>query len=126
MSANGTSAAAADMKELTTIVNELKIVNSKAKDLRIRKKELEKQILSYLDETEAPGLRYKELVVLRSDSTTHVKKKKKEKEESIVRVLEDIGVDDPQKVYQRITEAMVGDEKQVTKLRVKQTVPELF
>lgn len=126
MSQTGTTAAAADMKELTTIVAELKLTNMKARDLRTRKKELESRILTYLDETDAPGLRYKELVVLRSDSTTHARKNKKDKEESIVKVLEDMGIDDPKKAYEQITQAMIGEAKQVTKLRVKQTIPELL
>ena len=54
-----------------------------------------------------------------------MKEKKKEKEDSILQALEESGVSDPKKVYSAITQAMIGEEKHVTKLKVKQSIPEL-
>jgi len=123
---SSTSAAAADMRELKEIVSELKSISVKAKELRSKKKELESRIMDYLEETEAPGLRYKDLVVLKSETTIHAKKKKKDKEDGMIKVLEDLGVEDPKKALDQLKNAMVGEEKNETKLKIKNTVPELF
>jgi len=123
---SSTSVAASDMRELKEIVAELKIINAKAKELRGKKKDLESRIMEYLEETEAPGLRYKDLVVLKSETTIHSRKKKKDKEEGMIKVLEDLGVDDPKKALDQLKNAMVGEEKSETKLKIKNTVPEIF
>ena len=115
-----------DMKELKAIIAETKKLTETLKELRSRKKDLENNILQYLEENEQPGVKYQELIVLRNEKTTYTKKKPKDKEKDIVRVLEENGISDPQKVYQMIGEASKGEEIQVNKLRIKQSVPDLF
>ncbi len=115
-----------NMKELNTIVAELKVINAKAKELRARKKELDVKILEYLETTNTPGLKYHELVVLKSESTTRTRLKKKEKQENMIKVLEDSGVEDAEKIYKAIIEATVGEESTKPKLRVKNVLPEIF
>lgn len=114
-----------DMKELKAIVSELKITNSRAKQLRERKKELEAKVLGYLETTDMPGLKFHELIVMRSESTTHSRMKKKEKEDSIIKVLEDIGVNDAERVCQAISNATIGEEKIISKLKVKMDFPDI-
>lgn len=121
-----TNTVASHMAELKDIVSQVKQLNHQLKDLRDRKKILESKILEYLESTDAPGLKFQELIVMKSDSTTHTRKKKKDKEESVIQALESNGVTDSKKVYDDITRALVGEQKQVTKLRVKQSIPEIF
>jgi hypothetical protein len=120
------SRVAEDMRELNQIVNELKIIATKSKELRSRKKELELQILQYLESTDAPGLKFKELVVLKTEHTTRTRLKKKEKQENMFKILEDNGVVEVQKVYDAICKSGIGQEKIAPKLKVKTVLPELF
>jgi transposase len=55
------------MKEMKEIVSELKKVNSRAKQLRDRKKELEGSIMEYIEETGSPGIKYQDLIILKSE-----------------------------------------------------------
>ena len=120
------SRVAEDMKELGNIITELKNINMKAKELRGRKKELESTILNYLESVDQPGLKYHELVVLRSESTIHTRLKKKEKQDNIIKTLEEHGVDDAEKVYEALSKAGVGEAQTKSKLRVKTVLPEVF
>lgn len=120
------SSVARDMSELKEIVSEIKNLNQRSKELRDRKKELENKILDYLEQTEQPGVKFKELIVLKSETTSHFRKNKKEKQEDIIKVLEENGISEPQKVYGQITKAMIGDEHTKTRLKVKQTLPDLL
>jgi predicted transcriptional regulator len=115
-----------DMKELKAIMAEIKKITDNLKTLRNRKKELENNILNYLEANEQPGVKYQELIVLRNERTTYTRKKPKEKESEIVRILEENGISDPKKVYHMIGQASKGEEVQVNKLRIKQSVPDLF
>jgi hypothetical protein len=107
------------MQEMNSIVNELKIVNARAKELRERKKTLEKAILDWLVVNDRPGCMFKELIVLRKEATTHSRMKKKEKQERILTVLEDNGINDADKLLESINKAMTGDEQTETKLSFK-------
>lgn len=115
-----------NMRELEQVVKRLKELNSEAKELRGRKKQLEFTILNWLEETQNPGLKFNELIVLKKESKTRTKKKKSEKEEDIMRVLEEQGVQDPKKALNSIFGAMKGEELSKSKLSIKTTVPELF
>lgn len=117
---------AEDMKELSKIVSELKITNTKAKELRTHKKELESKILEYLESTDQPGLKYHELVVLKSESTIHTRLKKKEKQDSIIKILEENGVEDAEKLYEAVSKAGIGEAQTKAKLKVKTVLPEIF
>jgi hypothetical protein len=114
------------MAELAGLLVELKLINSKSKELRNRKKELETNILGYLESTDSPGLKFKELVVLKKETTTHTRKKKKEREDSVIEILENAGVGNPKKLYTDILAAAIGEEKTSSKLSVKTTIPEIF
>jgi len=115
-----------DMKELNAIVHELKSLTAKTKEFRSRKKELESRILKYLEDNEAPGLKFQELIVMKAESVTHSRLKKKEKQDNMMKVLENHGVQDIEKVIEELKRSSLGDEKTASKLKVKISVPELF
>lgn len=115
-----------DMKELKAIMAETKKITETLKELRDRKKTLESNILQYLEDNQQPGVKFQELIVLRNEKTTFTKKKSKDKEQAIVRILEENGVSDARGVYKAIGEAGKGEEIAVTKLKVKQSIPDLF
>lgn len=115
-----------DMKELHSITNELKRVNTEAKKLRERKKEIEVKILAYLQEAEQPGLKYHELIVLKHETKTHTRVKKTDKETAAIQILEEAGVNNPKEVYASILESSVGEEIIKPKLKIKETLQEVF
>jgi hypothetical protein len=113
------------MKELKEIVAELKNLGKRGKELRNRKKELENIISEYLDDSDTPGLKYKELIVVKYESKTRSKKKKVEKQESLINVLQNLGISDTKKASEMIQTALNGELNTTTKLKVKQTLPEI-
>ena len=117
---------ASDMKELKSIISELKKLTDHMKQLRDRKKQLEANILNYLEEHSQPGVKYQELIVLKNEKTTFTRKKPKEREVEVIKILEENGISDPKKVYELIGQASKVEEIPVTKLRIKQSIPEIF
>lgn len=114
------------MAEMATIVKRLKELGEETKKLRLRKKELEVGIYEFLSESGTPGIKYHELVVIKSETITHARLKKNEKEAKIIQVLESQGIADPAKAYEAIQAAAKGAETTQPKLRVKTVFPELF
>ena len=115
-----------DMRELSKLVVELKSMTIKTKELRARKKELMFKIQQYIETSGVPGLKFNELVVMPAESTTHKRLKKKEKEERIVKALEDSGIQNPEEIYTTICKASIGDEIISATLRIKTVLPEVF
>lgn len=123
MSASTTKAYMAELKD---IVAELKEVTVRARTLRKRQKELESQVMEYVEENELPGIKYDNLVFLRDETTRRSLKTKKEKEDCVIEELEKLGISDSRKAYESISRAMQGEERTFTKAKIKITVPELL
>ena len=114
------------MAELRDVMAELKEVNTRAKLLRKRHKELEEQIMEYIEENELPGIKFDTLIVRKAETVRHAPKSKKDKEDSIVETLEQLGISDAKKACESILRAMQGEALKVTKARINITVPELL
>jgi ABC-type dipeptide/oligopeptide/nickel transport system ATPase component len=108
-----------EMKELKAVEAELKSLNEKSKELRSRKKELTSSILDWLVKTDRPGCMYEELVVLRGEGKSKCPMKKKEKEAAAIKVLEEQGIQQPEKIYENIKTAMSGEREMEPKLSIK-------
>lgn len=109
----------AEMQELNAVVAELKEVNIRARELRGRKKDLEKGILEWLIKTDRPGCMYEDLVVMRGESKTHSRLKKAEKQAAMINILEEQGVKDAETVCQSIIHATAGETQNEPKLKIK-------
>jgi len=112
-----------EMKELKAVEAELKSLNEKTKELRSRKKELTASILDWLVKTDRPGCMYEELVVLRGERKAPCQMKKKEKEAAAIRVLEEQGIKQPEKLYEDLKNAMTGERELEPKLSIKLAHP---
>jgi hypothetical protein len=119
---SSTTRIANDMKELKTINNEIRRLTIQLKNLRDKKKDLEKHILSFLKQEEQPGLRYQEMVVLSGEKKIRDKKDKEQKEQEIINLLENAGVNDAKNTYNTILEAMKGEQHTVPTLKIKNSV----
>jgi hypothetical protein len=109
-----------NMKELKDINTEIKRLNIVLKGYRDRKKELEENIIEYLDRTGQPGIKYEDLIVLAGEKKARDRKKKEEKELDVLTLLEERGIRDSRNLYNDILEAMKGEEKVVSSLKIKE------
>jgi hypothetical protein len=109
-----------NMKELKDINTEIKRLNIVLKGYRDRKKELEDSIIEYLDRTGQPGIKYEDLIVLAGEKKARERKKKEEKELDVLTLLEERGIRDSRNLYNDILEAMKGEEKVVSSLKIKE------
>lgn len=109
-----------DLKELSKIYETIKKLMNEIKDLRDRKKTIEQNLLEYLQKTEEVGLRYESFIFFPKDKKIRKKLKKKEREETAIRVLEDYGVDQPKEAYEKLLESMKGEEEIVPVIKVSE------
>lgn len=108
-----------EMKELKAVEAQLKSLMEKTRGLKSRKKELTASILDWLVKTDRPGCMYEELVVLRGEGKSKCAMKKKEKEAAAIKVLEDQGIQQPERLYESMKMAMTGEREMEPKLSIK-------
>lgn len=108
-----------EISELNSIKDEISRNLKKNKVLRKRKAELEMSISSYIESKDTHGLKYKNQAMTIEHSVSRNRKTEKQKKEDLLSYLNSINVKDPQHVYEKIDNLRRGDEKEVTKLRVK-------
>ena len=77
--------------------------------------------MNYLQEVDQPGVKFGDLVVLSKERTTHIRLKKKEKEENAIKVLEEIGVVNAHQTFQHMMDSMKGEETVVQSLQLKES-----
>ena len=109
-----------NMKELKDINIEIKRLNYILKGYRERKKELEDKIMEYLERTGQPGIKYEDLIVLAGEKKARDRKKKEEKEYDVLTLLDQNGVRNSRELYNEILEAMKGEEKVISSLKIKE------
>jgi hypothetical protein len=111
------------VEELEKIEAEIKINNKKNFILRKRMKEIKENIADFLREKDQVGLKYNGRAIILETVEKRVPKKKKEKEASILSLLEELGIDEPDKAYQQLLDAQKGDsiEKHNVKIKKLQT-----
>jgi len=109
-----------DLKELSKIYENLKNLALQMKDLRDRKKQIETNLIDYLQQTEEVGLRYNSFIFFPKDKKVRKKLKKKERDETAIRVLEDYGVDQAKEAYEKLMDAMKGEEEIVSVIKVSE------
>ncbi len=109
-----------EMKELKDINTEIKRLGASLKALRDRKKDLENDIIDYLERTGQPGIKYEDLIVLAGERKHRERKNKDEKELDVLTILEEKGIRDSRAVYNEIVEAMRGEQKISPSLKIKE------
>ena len=117
---------AGDMNEMKSINVEIKRLSDQIKRLKERKKELDENVLEYLKEADSEALRYKDMLVISKEKKHREKKKKVERENDILNVLQQAGVSDSVKVLDGIKSALRGKEKTVSCLKIKEADNGLF
>ena len=108
-----------NIKELKSLNNELKTRMVELRSLKLRKKIIENSIIEYLNEKDQPGIKYNNMIILSHEKATRVVRKKPEKINIGMSVLEKYGIQDPAKALGEIMDAMKGDVNKVPCLRIK-------
>lgn len=105
--------------EIKNLNIELKRLNKASAIIRKNIKDVEKNIIDYLDQKEQPGVKYQDFAVIVENKTKHTSKKKKDIEEDSLRILEEYGISNPQSALKEILEARRGEEVDNKKLKIK-------
>ena len=107
------------VNELNSIQNELKSLRIRGATLRKRSKQIEEEIDEYLDMKDQPGLKYKGTAIIRETSTKRRVKKKDEQRLDALSILEDRGIDAPEKLLDEILDSRRGSPTEHRKLKFK-------
>lgn len=107
------------VNELKSIHNELTLIRKRGSTLRKRAKQLEEEIDAYLDSKDQPGLKYKGMAIIRENKPKRKIKKKADQKTDSINVLEQHGIDNPEKVLEEILEARRGSPTEQRKLKFK-------
>ena len=105
--------------EIKNLNIELKRLNKASAIIRKNIKDVEKNIIDYLEKKEQPGVKYQDFAVVVENKTKHVSKKKKDIEEDSLRILEQYGISNPKSVLNEILHARKGEEVDNKKLKIK-------
>ena len=110
--------------ELNSLKNELKSLSQKCTVLRKRAKVIEQEIDDYLEQKDQPGLKYNGIAIIRETKTKRPIKKKTDVREATINILENAGVNNPEKIFEELTEARLGSPKEHRKLKINKIKPE--
>ena len=105
--------------ELDTINKEISANNARNRNLRRRLKEVERNITEYLRAKDQNGLKYNGEAIILERKERRPAKNKKSKQEDLINLLRDLGVDDPIEAYDRVVDVQRGDPIEKFNLKVK-------
>lgn len=109
-----------DIIELQELNREISRLSEQLKILRERKNYIEGSIINYLETTQQPGVKFKNVTVIQEEKNYRKPKKKKEKYSAAVNVLKGYGVQDPEEAYNKVINAMRGSPHAKPKLKLKE------
>lgn len=109
----------AEVTELDSISLEIKNLSKRLKVLRDRKKEIEKDILIFLEEKDQIGMKYKGNIIKKDVKNTRQTIPKDEKNEQLTEILRKNGVRNSAEVIKELTDIFKGTEikKECLKIR---------
>ena len=103
--------------ELEQVQEEIKRNNKRNALLRVRVRELEASISEYLTAKGQHGLKYKGRAILVQSGEKRGTKSKKEKESSIMSLLNESGIEDPDEFYAKLIDVQKKDPVVQTKIK---------
>ena len=108
------------IRELKSINIEIKRLCKTTTDLRRKSKQLEKNIIEYLNHKEQPGVKFQDTAIILENKTKREVKKKQIVEEDLLDILKNNGVSNPKDVLKEIIEARKGIEISMQKIKIQQ------
>jgi len=113
------------LDEIELINTEIKRNNTRNRGLRVRMKDLEANVTEYFASKGQHGVKYKGRAIVLETTERRPQKKKKQKEQAIISFFEELGIDDPNKAYNRLKDVQKGDPVEKQKLKYKK-LPKKF
>ncbi len=113
-----------DVTELKNIEKEIKRLNDLLKPLRNRKREIEEEVLKYMESTGEKGLsaiKMNDVEVVAVEKKVRERLKKDEKEQKAIQVLHQNGVVNARRAFKDLQEMMKGKECTEHKLKIKES-----
>ena len=107
------------MGELENIVNERTKNKLLDKKLRERQQYLESEINKYLEEKKHPGVKNRNIAIIKEEKEARVRPKKKESEQNCLKFLSEQGVKNPQEALKTLMNKMKGDTTLKTVIKIK-------
>lgn len=108
-----------NVKELREINVEIKNLQTKIKQLKARSVAIEKDILTYLNEKEQPGVKFQNTAIIIENKEKSIKKSSKDVEKEQIEFLKNSGVSNAEEVLKKISEIKKGDAIQMQKLKIQ-------
>lgn len=107
------------VSELSEIMNEEKRMRLHLKEVKRRRAVIEEQIAKFFNETQDPGIKYRNMTITLEDKEIRLHKKKTEKLDGARNVLKGYGVKNTDQVLCDVIEAMRGQAIVEPKVVVK-------
>jgi len=104
-----------ELKEINTEIKRLKGVSS---ELKKRAMKLEKDIISYLNEKNIPGVKDKDTAIIIENKKKRIPGGKKNAEQESIKILESHGILNAKNVLNEILEARKGNNIEMQKVKV--------
>jgi len=108
-----------NVKELKDINTEIKRLQIETKKLKKRAQDIEKNILSYLNEKEQPGLKYQNTAIIIENKAKRITRTKKDVDGNAIRILEEVGIPNAREILNKITESRKGEQIQMQKVKLQ-------
>lgn len=108
-----------NVKEYREINLEIKRLKTAISELKKRSTVLEKNIITYLNEKETPGLKYQNTAIIIENKEKRITKGKKESESDAIKILESQGIANPKEVLQQLADARKGDTIGMQKVKMQ-------
>ena len=106
-----------DIREIESIMAELKRLSIRRKQLNEQKQKVEERIQSYLKNKELPGVKHNGFAIILDEKEKADKKPKKDQIQDSLAILQKYGIKDTQKVFDELLEAKKGEK--ITQEKVK-------
>jgi hypothetical protein len=108
-----------NVQELKDINTEIKRLQIESKRLKKRAQDIEKNILSYLNEKEQPGLKYQNTAIIIENKAKRVGRSKKDNDSNAIKILEENGVYNAREILNKIKESGKGEQIQMQKVKLQ-------
>ena len=110
------------ISEMESLNLEIQNNNKRNAILRKRKKEIELEITKYLSSKGQDGLKYNGQAILVENKEKRTTKGKKQKNEDVISLLKNRGIDNPTELYESIQNAQKNSPIQYQGIKIKKLV----
>jgi hypothetical protein len=107
------------VNELQTINKEIKRQSIETSKLRKRAKDLETHIEEFLKDKDQLGVKFGNVAIVLETKPKFSVKPKKDKDDDSIKILENIGVENPREILEKLERTKKGDEFEHTKIKIK-------